>query len=92
VMKLQDTVLDGKYLDRAIFDNLTESECVSRYTAPFITSGAGFGVPTPESRQEFSLNASFPFGFEKQGSGDLRIKSRGIEYACELRQLLPSCS
>lgn len=55
IAELQDTVLDGRYLDRTVFDVLTSAECISRYTAAFITSGTGFGVPTAEWRKQHSI-------------------------------------
>jgi hypothetical protein len=84
VTSLQDTVLNDKYLDRAVFDNITGTECVSRYTAAFITSGTVFGVPTLEVRQQAGINASHSFQDQVAGSGNLNIVEK-FKYECKLQ-------
>jgi len=44
---LQETLLHGQYLNRTAFENITGTECVSRYNAQFISSGSAFAVPMP---------------------------------------------
>jgi len=44
VRNLQESLLGGKYLDRALFDNITADECKARYNSNFITSGTAFAV------------------------------------------------
>ena len=92
VSRLQDLLLDGKYLDRTRFENLTDSECVSRYIASFIVKGgAGFGVPTPEYRQVYGLNATSSLLRAESGSGQLPLRS-GVggdpKYSCKIREAL----
>ncbi|KAF2181016.1 hypothetical protein K469DRAFT_793638 [Zopfia rhizophila CBS 207.26] len=70
ITQLQETLLDGKYLDRTRFENVTGPDCVKRYTSPFITTGNGFGVPNAEFRNDFGLNASESLLFPWIGSGD----------------------
>ncbi|PVI03995.1 hypothetical protein DM02DRAFT_669382 [Periconia macrospinosa] len=41
---IQDLVLDGGYMNRTRFENITGAECISRYSAEFIASGVGLGV------------------------------------------------
>lgn len=86
ITKIQDTLLDGKYLDRTVFDNITGTECISRYTAAFITSGSGFGVPTAGYRKLNGMNANFSFLEQDMGSGDLYIQGwENREYDCKFR-------
>lgn len=44
---MQEKLLNGRYLDRTAFENITDEECKLRYGAPFVSSGSGFGVPKP---------------------------------------------
>lgn len=83
--RLQNTLLDGKYLNSTIFEHLTAEECISRYTAVFITSGPGFGVPTTESRISSNLTAANTLREENSGSGDLQVEDFPGEppYACK---------
>jgi hypothetical protein len=56
---LQDTLLDGQYLDRSRFENISATDCFSRYTAPFIRAGNGFAVvPTVWSNDIYYNNNS----------------------------------
>jgi hypothetical protein len=41
---IQNTLLDGQYRDTTRFDNISTTECYSRYTSPFIKTGNGFGI------------------------------------------------
>jgi hypothetical protein len=68
--RLQDKLLGGQYMDRTKFENLTSEECMSRYGAQFITSGAGFGVQLEKraSRSNSSLIFNLP-----EGSGNLML-------------------
>ena len=88
ISQLQNLVLDGKYLDRTLFENITESECSKRYAASFITQGgAGFAVPTEDFRKIFGLNSSNTLLRADSRSGDLEIKSFNgvdIKYSCKL--------
>lgn len=88
ISQLQNLVLDDKYLDRTLFENITESECSKRYVASFITQGgAAFAVPTQEFRTIFGLNASNTLLRADSGSGNLDIKSfDGLDpkYSCKL--------
>jgi hypothetical protein len=71
------SLLDGKYLDRTRFENVTGSECDARYNAPFITVGSGFGVPTAEyNRLYFNLNAS-------RTVGHVYISSAGMHFPAD---------
>ena len=87
ITQLQNLVLNDKYLDRTLFENITESECSKRYAASFITQGgAGFAVPTEEFRTIVGLNASNTLLRADSRSGDLDIKSfDGIDakYSCK---------
>lgn len=85
VTQLQETLLDGKYLDPTRFENITGSECVARYTAPFITTGAGFGVPTLEWRSRHNLNVLDSVDTAQTGSGNLNVlmNARIEDYACK---------
>jgi hypothetical protein len=41
---IQDTLLDEQYLDASRFENISATECFSRYTSLFIRAGNGFAV------------------------------------------------
>jgi hypothetical protein len=74
---LQESLLDGKYLDHTRFENITGSECDARYNAPFITAGSGFGVPTAEQNKTFYvLNAT-------KTVGHVYISSAGMGFPAE---------
>jgi hypothetical protein len=45
---MQETVLNGQYLNRTRFENITAAECYRRYTLPFIRAGYGFAVVPTE--------------------------------------------
>ncbi|KAJ4286430.1 hypothetical protein N0V90_013129 [Kalmusia sp. IMI 367209] len=92
ITKLQNTLLDGQYLDRTKFENITNNECVSRYNTPFITSGSGFGVPTPYYLDIYSINATNSFQYRKNGSGELGIDemSREWEFSYCLSEIVPA--
>lgn len=79
----QRLVLDGKYLDRTLFDNLTSAECLSRYKANFLTSGNCFGVPTPDYQARLNLNASLHAYsmFLLEGSYS-NLELSGANYSC----------
>jgi hypothetical protein len=89
--RLQDTLLSDKHLDRTVFEMLTGPECVSRYTAAFITSGAGFGVPNVEWRDTHKGSGSLSglqscYGLQS-GSGNLPLEqyiSPGMTFECKL--------
>lgn len=68
--RLQDTLLEGKYLDNTKFENLTRDECVSKYNAQLITSGSGFGVPIAPIMEAQIKNNSLMFSVP-EGSGNL---------------------
>ncbi|ORY11501.1 hypothetical protein BCR34DRAFT_513729 [Clohesyomyces aquaticus] len=75
ITRLQDGLLDEKYLNRKLFDNLTEKECIAQYGGSFITGvGAGFAVPVAEFRESWGLNASHSLLLANSGSGDLQVK------------------
>ncbi|CAI6336339.1 unnamed protein product [Periconia digitata] len=44
----QAALLDGKYLDRNLVENITADECKSRYSQQFISAGTGFCVTSPD--------------------------------------------
>jgi hypothetical protein len=78
VAGLQESLLDGKYLDRARFENVTGSECGARYRAPFITAGSGFGVLTAEySRIYSATNAT-------NSVGQIYISSTGMGFPYDM--------
>lgn len=84
ITRLQDTLLDNKYLDRTAFENITGTECIARYTSSFISSGAGFGVPLPDFRKVYGLNATRSVLTAQSGSGELSLQSYNIEgYSCK---------
>ncbi|KAF2122107.1 hypothetical protein BDV96DRAFT_137243 [Lophiotrema nucula] len=58
VTRIQESLLDGKYLDPTQFENITSDECVSRYSSSFITSGNGFAVPVQSEQLEDNINAT----------------------------------
>jgi hypothetical protein len=82
--RLQDTVLDGKYLDRTVFDMLSAAGCVSRYNADFVTSGTGFVVPTAEWRKvnERYLKAGLYYSLV-EGSGNFFPHQDHLQLECE---------
>jgi hypothetical protein len=88
ISQLQNLVLDDKYLDRSLFENLTESECEKRYSASFITQGGTcFAVPTDKFRTQLGLNASNTLLRADSSSGYLDIKSfDGVDatYSCKV--------
>ncbi|KAF1937604.1 hypothetical protein EJ02DRAFT_515112, partial [Clathrospora elynae] len=43
-LEIQDTLLDGKYLDSTIFENITAAKRFKRYSSPFIRNGNGLDV------------------------------------------------
>jgi hypothetical protein len=60
ISDLQALVLDGKYSDRSLFENLTAADCQSRYNQSYVSNrGACFAVPNPAYRKNFlGLNSS----------------------------------
>lgn len=74
VTEYQSMLLDGKYLDRTVWDNVTRAECIARYNAPFITSGHGFGVPTWRWENATNLTEVHWIGYHDRGDGDLGIE------------------
>jgi hypothetical protein len=59
VPRLQAKVLDGKYRDPNLFQNLTRDECASRYGRSFITDvGDGFAVLSADRDESSSWNVS----------------------------------
>ena len=68
---IQDTLLDGKYLDQDLFQNITGIECYQRYTSAFINSGNGFGVPPSDRRQSSSSNPNSSLLHTDMGAGQL---------------------
>ncbi|KAF2271131.1 hypothetical protein CC78DRAFT_12199 [Lojkania enalia] len=90
--KLQSTVLDNRYLNRDLFENITNSECQARYTSSFITKGGnGFAVPTIEWRERMGMRSNNTIRDWDSGSGKLRVTSSGntIEFDYCLSQRLP---
>jgi hypothetical protein len=92
ISQLQALVLDDRYLDRNLFDNLTNAECQAQYSATFITNGGtAFGVPTPKTMETVYLSANSSLHVVYGGSGDLRINRENADpgtdsknyYACE---------
>lgn len=78
---LQGLVLDGKYQDNSIFQNLTASECQKHYTKSFITDvGHGFAVPTEEFRDNNGLNAANSLLLAQSGSGEMKADYRSMSY------------
>jgi hypothetical protein len=65
ITRLQNKLLDGRYLDRTIFHNLTSDECVSRYHAAFVTSGNGYGIMNK------TTEPGVPYLNAASGSGEL---------------------
>jgi hypothetical protein len=95
--RLQNTLLDDKYLDRTLFENITDAECRSRYTAPFISSGAGFGVPEQgEWRKLFGMREDNSLRTYFNGSEKLGIAGYGgklkFSYCLSQRSPPPTCN
>jgi hypothetical protein len=87
VAGLQESLLDGKYLDRTRFENVTGTECYTRYNAPFITTGSGFGVPTAEqNRLFFGLNATKTVGHVFIGSTGMMFNADKFDCKSMIRQ------
>jgi len=64
--KLQKDLLDGQYLNRTAFENITDKECRSRYNAEFIQVGSGIGVFNLSLEDNMLPNSSIKsiaFGF-----------------------------
>lgn len=87
--EIQDTLLDGKYLDRNLFENITGTECYKRYTSPFIVSGNGFAVPPPDQWESPSSYANSSLLRTSQGAGQLLELIDGFynasSFSCKLR-------
>jgi hypothetical protein len=79
---VQDTLLGGRYLDSTMFENITGVDCRDRYSAPFITSGNGFGVPTPDKWVSVS-NPNSSLIESDQGLGEIRTAYGASEYSCK---------
>jgi hypothetical protein len=59
---IQDNLLNGQYLNTSRFQNISVTECTSRYTSPFIRAGNGFAVIQTVRSSSSYLNASFVLG------------------------------
>lgn len=84
-------LLDGKYLDRTRFENVTGSECVKRYASPFITMGSGFAVLDAEHRYKYGYNGSNSVVGLDIGSGEL-LSNGPNHYDCEFQAIRTSQS
>jgi hypothetical protein len=75
--RLQSLVLDDKYMDRTVFENLTRSECQARYlTQKFITdAGVGFGVVDPSIHDGPWLGVSGSLIANEEGIGGVLSRS-----------------
>jgi hypothetical protein len=80
INQLQDSVLDGKFLDRTRFENLTGPDCSARYlTQTFITNaGTGFAVLDLTARDAPWLNTSGSLIASADGTGVLNDYLGGI--------------
>jgi hypothetical protein len=80
INELQDLVLDGKYLDGTIFENLTGPDCNARYlTQTFITNaGTAFAVLDLGVRDAPWLNTSGSLIASADGTGVLENYLSGI--------------
>ena len=86
IVQLQATLLDGKYQDRRLFENITGSDCVSRYNSPVITdTGNAFAVPAVElwERLQLGVNNSLYANFNTSGGLAIDHYSHEIKYDCE---------
>jgi hypothetical protein len=67
ISDLQALVLDGKYSDRSLFENLTAADCQSRYNQSYVSNrGACFAVLTPAYSKYYlklGLNSSLAANF-----------------------------
>jgi hypothetical protein len=74
---IQDTLLDGQYLDRSRFENISAADCYNRYIAPFIRAGNGLAVvPTVIFSNENYYNSSLLY--TDSGSARLEGLTRGL--------------
>jgi hypothetical protein len=74
ISRLQSSLLDGRYLDRNLFHNLTKENCMNHYSKNFITDfGAGFAVITPELRETMGVNATDTLALVTEGVGNIEI-------------------
>lgn len=81
ITRLQETVLDDKYLDRSVFENITGAECLQRYSASFITGGGTvFAVPVPDFLAMRGMNASDSLSWATSGSGEIVSE---VDYSCK---------
>ncbi len=53
--RLQQLLLNGQYLNRTTFANITTKECQTRYSAQFIKTGPGFGVVNSTSESQYMI-------------------------------------
>ncbi|KAH8692562.1 hypothetical protein GQ44DRAFT_793138 [Phaeosphaeriaceae sp. PMI808] len=84
---LQDMVLEDRYLDRTLFENLTGIECYERYNAPFIYSGNCFAVLTVDkwNRSSTGYNTSLLDHVSLKGSD---MRGRLIAYPSDISYCL----
>lgn len=76
VTQMQDSLLEGQYLNRTRFENLTGEECFKRYSSDFITGGSVFAVPTP-AWSSSSRNDSY-LGFQVDTGGLMRKNTSNV--------------
>ncbi|KAF2021836.1 hypothetical protein BU24DRAFT_417471 [Aaosphaeria arxii CBS 175.79] len=90
ISRFQDLVLDDKYLDRTIFQNLSASECKARYKAPFVTdAGTGFGVLTQELQERIGMNdRNRSFFTYAGGYGNINIEANQAQLSYCLSQII----
>lgn len=84
ISNLQALVLDDKYLNRSLFENITGPQCISRYNTAFITNaGTGFAILNSEFRDGISGNITDSLWSNYSGSDSLGSNSYEPYYACK---------
>jgi hypothetical protein len=91
VAGLQERLLDGEYLDRTRFDNVTGSECDARYGAFFVTADKCDEFCRMNLYQRNSNGFSFQKKFEFEYANGYWIEdSHGIQI-CAVHRLYSDC-